>query len=105
MDLKPYIRQMPDFPRQGILFYDMSPLLACPDAWQVALGRMARQVLAHAPEVLGGVESRGFLLAAPLALKLGCSAGAAKRCITAWKAVRSLLSRQNTLCSASPLAS
>ncbi|HXF09018.1 MAG: adenine phosphoribosyltransferase [Pseudomonadota bacterium] len=73
MDLKPYIRQTPDFPKPGILFYDMAPLLACPDAWQVALGRMGRQVLAHAPDVLVGIESRGFLLAAPLALKLGCS--------------------------------
>ena len=72
MDLKPYIRQIPGFPKRGIVFYDVAPLLACADAWQVALGRLARQLFPHAPDVLVGIESRGFLLAAPLALKLGC---------------------------------
>jgi adenine phosphoribosyltransferase len=72
VDLRAYIRQIPDFPRPGIVFYDLAPLLASPDAWPVALGRLTRGVLAHAPDVLVGIESRGFLLAAPLALKLGC---------------------------------
>lgn len=72
MDLKDHIRSIPDFPKPGILFYDISTLLAHEDAWQVAMGRMARMVRAHAPDVLAGIESRGFLVAAPLALKLGC---------------------------------
>jgi adenine phosphoribosyltransferase len=72
MDLKDHIRGIPDFPKPGILFYDISTLLRHPDAWQVAMGRMASRVRAHHPEVLAGIESRGFLLAAPLALKLGC---------------------------------
>ena len=71
MDLKEHIRSVPDFPKPGILFYDISTLLAHPDAWQVAMGRMAKQVSRHQPDVLAGIESRGFLVAAPLALKLG----------------------------------
>jgi adenine phosphoribosyltransferase len=72
MDLKDHIRHIPDFPKPGILFYDISTLLAHPDAWQVAMGRMARAVRAYHPDTLAGIESRGFLVAAPLALKLGC---------------------------------
>ncbi len=71
MDLKEHIRGVPDFPKPGILFYDISTLLAHPDAWQVALGRLARIVSAYQPDVLAGIESRGFLVAAPLAAKLG----------------------------------
>lgn len=72
MDIKDHIRQIPDFPKPGILFYDISTLLAHPDAWQVTMGRLARSVAVHQPDVLAGIESRGFLVAAPLALKLGC---------------------------------
>ncbi|MCK4939944.1 MAG: adenine phosphoribosyltransferase [Rhodospirillaceae bacterium] len=72
MDIKDHIRTIPDFPKPGILYYDISTLLAHPDAWQVAMGRMARMIGRWQPEVLVGIESRGFLVAAPLALKLGC---------------------------------
>ncbi len=72
MDLKDHIRGIPDFPRPGIFFYDISTLLRHEDAWQVAMGRMAKVVRAYQPDLLAGVESRGFLIAAPLALKLGC---------------------------------
>jgi adenine phosphoribosyltransferase len=72
MDLKEHIRGIPNFPKPGILFYDISPLLRHADAWQVTMGRMARAVRAYHPDLLAGVESRGFLIAAPLALKLGC---------------------------------
>ncbi len=72
MDLKDHIRGIPDFPKPGILFYDISTLLRHEDAWQVAMGRMAKAVRAYQPDLIAGVESRGFLIAAPLALKLGC---------------------------------
>ncbi|MEQ8709568.1 MAG: adenine phosphoribosyltransferase [Rhodospirillales bacterium] len=71
MDIKDHIRSVPDFPKPGILFYDISTLLADADAWQVALGRLARIVRGFQPDLLVGIESRGFLVAAPLALKLG----------------------------------
>ncbi|MEQ8354393.1 MAG: adenine phosphoribosyltransferase [Kiloniellaceae bacterium] len=70
MDLKKHIRGIPDFPSPGILFYDISPLLAHPDAWQTTVDRLAAVVDEHKPDVLAGIESRGFLVAAPLALKL-----------------------------------
>ncbi len=72
MDLKDHIRQVPDFPKPGIQFYDISTLLAHADAWQVTMGRLANAVRAQQPDLLVGIESRGFLVAAPLALKLGC---------------------------------
>ncbi|SEH32586.1 adenine phosphoribosyltransferase [Magnetospirillum fulvum] len=72
MNIKDHIRGVPDFPKPGILFYDISTLLAHADAWQVAMGRLARDVRRYQPDVLAGIESRGFLVAAPLALKLGC---------------------------------
>lgn len=72
MNLKDHIRGIPDFPKPGILFYDISTLLRDADAWQVAMGRMANMIRGHQPTMLAGIESRGFLLAAPLALKLGC---------------------------------
>lgn len=72
IDIKNHIRGIADFPKPGILFYDISTLLAHADAWQVAMGRLARAVRDFHPDVLVGIESRGFLVAAPLALKLGC---------------------------------
>ena len=49
MDLKDHIRGIPDFPKPGILFYDISTLLRDADAWQVAMGRMAKAVRAYQP--------------------------------------------------------
>lgn len=72
MDIKDHIRSIPDFPKPGINFYDISTLLRHPDAWQVTMGRLAKVVGGWRPDVLAGIESRGFLTAAPLALKLGC---------------------------------
>ena len=70
MDLKDHIRSIPDFPKPGILFYDISTLLAHADAWQVALGRLAKMVSQFQPGVLAGIEFRGFLVAAALASRL-----------------------------------
>ncbi len=71
MNLKDHIRTIPDFPKPGILFYDISTLLAHAEAWQVTMDRLAEVVRPHKPDILAGIESRGFLVAAPLALKLG----------------------------------
>ncbi|HEX9810127.1 MAG TPA: adenine phosphoribosyltransferase [Alphaproteobacteria bacterium] len=71
MDLKDHIRQIPDFPKPGILFYDISPLLTHPGAWQATVDRLAEIVRPHHPTKLAAIESRGFLVAAPLALSLG----------------------------------
>ena len=71
MNLKDQIRTVPDFPKPGIQFYDISTLLMHGGAWQETMNRMAEAVAAHRPDILAGIESRGFLVAAPLALKLG----------------------------------
>ena len=71
MDIKNHIRGIPDFPKPGILFYDISTLLANADAWQFAINELAKEVAPLKPDLLAGIESRGFLLAAPLALELG----------------------------------
>jgi adenine phosphoribosyltransferase len=71
IDLKKHIRSIPDFPKPGILFYDISTLLAHAKAWHVTIERMADLLRPYKPDVLAGIESRGFLLAAPLAVALG----------------------------------
>jgi adenine phosphoribosyltransferase len=71
IDLKKHIRSIPDFPKPGILFYDISTLLAHAKAWHATIERMADLLRPYKPDVLAGIESRGFLLAAPLALALG----------------------------------
>lgn len=71
MNLKDHIRSIPDFPKPGILFYDISTLLAHPQAWQATIERLADAVRPQRPDLLVGIESRGFLVAAPLAYSLG----------------------------------
>ena len=57
MDLKAQIREIPDFPKPGILFYDISTLLRQPGAFEVAVDRMAELVQAHRPDCVVGIES------------------------------------------------
>ena len=71
MDLKQHIRVIPDFPKPGILFYDISALLAHPHAWHATVEQMAEAVRPLNADLLVGFESRGFLVAAPLAYTLG----------------------------------
>jgi adenine phosphoribosyltransferase len=72
MDLKQHIRSIPDFPKPGILFYDISTLLAHPIAWHTTVTRLAEALRPHRPDLLIGIESRGFLVAAPVACELRC---------------------------------
>lgn len=72
MRLEEHIRKIPDFPKPGILFYDIATLLRHPQAWATAVDRMAESVAPLKPDLLAGIEARGFLVAAPLALRLGC---------------------------------
>jgi adenine phosphoribosyltransferase len=71
VDLKKHIRHVPDFPKPGILFHDISTLLAHAEAWQHTVHVLADAVGPLKPDLLVGIESRGFLVAAPLALTLG----------------------------------
>jgi len=70
MDLARYIRDIPDFPKPGILFKDITPLLAEPRAFQEAIDRLAEHYREQAVDAVAAAEARGFLFAAPLALHL-----------------------------------
>lgn len=72
MDLLTYLRSIPDFPKPGIVFYDISPLLENGPAWRYAIDEMARIIEPSEPDLLIGLESRGFLVASAVAYTLGC---------------------------------
>ncbi|MFT5539950.1 MAG: adenine phosphoribosyltransferase [Alphaproteobacteria bacterium] len=71
MDIRDHIGQVPDFPKPGILFYDIATLLAHAGAWAATIDQLADAITPFQPTKLAGIESRGFLVAAPLALRLG----------------------------------
>jgi adenine phosphoribosyltransferase len=69
-DLRSYIRDIPDFPKPGILFRDITPLLLHPPAFRQAVLGLAAHYRAARPDLIVAAEARGFLFAAPLALEL-----------------------------------
>jgi len=69
-DLKKFIRDIPDFPKEGIIFHDITPLLQNAAAFEAAIERMAEMLSGHGIDYLVGIESRGFIFASPLAIKL-----------------------------------
>jgi len=70
-EFKRFIRDVPDFPKPGILFRDVTPLLLAPEALRAAAAAIAAPHLGAGIERVLGVESRGFLFGAPVALQLG----------------------------------
>lgn len=71
VDLENYLRDVPDFPKPGILFKDITPLLASPQAMGESIRRMATIDWKENLDRVAGIESRGFLFGVPLALELG----------------------------------
>ena len=71
MNLRDYIRNIPDFPRKGILFRDITPLLLNPDAFDWAISEMVGIAKDLKPDVIIGIESRGFIFAIPISMNLG----------------------------------
>lgn len=71
MDLKQYIRDIPDFPVEGILFRDITPLMQEPTAFRYVIDRMAEYYEGQDIDVILGIEARGFLIGAPLAYRIG----------------------------------
>ena len=69
--LEQFIRDIPDFPKPGILFKDITPLLADPRAFQAALDRMVEHYQGQRIDAVAAAEARGFIFAAPLAMALG----------------------------------
>jgi adenine phosphoribosyltransferase len=70
MDLTQYIRNIPDFPKPGIQFKDITPLLSDPTAFRTAIDRMVEHFRPQQIDAVSAAEARGFLLAAPLAYLL-----------------------------------
>ena len=70
-DLRAKIREVPDFPKPGILFYDITTLLKDAAAFREVIDRMAEAVKGERIDLVVGMESRGFIFAAPLADRLG----------------------------------
>jgi adenine phosphoribosyltransferase len=70
MDLRHFIRDIPDFPKPGVLFKDITPLLADPVAFQHAVDLLAVHYDGRTIDAIAAAEARGFLFAAPLALRL-----------------------------------
>jgi len=71
MDLKSKIREVPNFPKEGILFYDITTLLKEPVAFQEVIRRLAAPFVGKKIEKVVAIESRGFIFGAPLAERLG----------------------------------
>ncbi len=71
VDLAAYVREIADFPREGISFKDITPLLADPEASAEALRLLVEHGRSHDPELVVGVEARGLILGGALAHELG----------------------------------
>jgi adenine phosphoribosyltransferase len=73
LDLYAYIRDIPDFPKPGILFRDITPLLASPAAFRTAVVGLANPFRKSKIDVVAAAEARGFIFAAPIALELNAA--------------------------------
>ena len=71
MDLKQHIRNVPDFPKPGILFYDITTLLREPEGLKTTIDRLSAPYAGNGIDVVVGIESRGFILGAAVAERLG----------------------------------
>ncbi len=70
IDLRDYIRDIPDFPKPGIIFKDITPLLSDPVAFRTAISRLHEQYAGRGINVIAAAEARGFIFGAPLAMEM-----------------------------------
>ncbi|MEX2212020.1 MAG: adenine phosphoribosyltransferase [Gaiellaceae bacterium] len=78
-DLKGLIRDVPDFPKPGIVFKDIMPLLADADALRETVDQLAEWAEPRRPDLILGAEARGFITGGALACRLGCGFVAARK--------------------------
>ncbi len=71
IDLESFIRDVPDFPKEGIIFKDITPLLASPEAFNETCDRLAKRFADKGVVKVVGIESRGFIFGTPVAERLG----------------------------------
>jgi adenine phosphoribosyltransferase len=69
-DISKFVRDIPDFPKPGILFKDITPLLSHPDAFRAAIAGLKDQFTGRGIDVIAAAEARGFIFGAPLALEM-----------------------------------
>jgi adenine phosphoribosyltransferase len=79
MTIRDYIRDIPDFPSKGIVFRDISPLLHNSEVFAYAVESLYQKLHNYKIDKVVGIESKGFIFAAPLALKLGVGMSVAKK--------------------------
>lgn len=79
VDLPSLIRDVPDFPKPGIVFKDITPLLADSTALRETIDLLAEWAAPRKPDIVLGAEARGFILGAAIAYKLGCGFIAARK--------------------------
>jgi adenine phosphoribosyltransferase len=70
-DLDSYIRKIPDFPKKGVLFYDITSILATPEAFRFCVDSMVEIYREKNIDAVAAIEARGFLFAAPFAVRMG----------------------------------
>lgn len=73
MDLRHYVRDIPDYPKKGITFYDITPILMDPKAFQYTVDQLAAKYKNSGATKIVAADARGFIFGAPLALKMGIS--------------------------------
>jgi adenine phosphoribosyltransferase len=89
VDLSAYIRDVPNFPVEGVIFKDITPLLRSPEAFSYAVDRLESYCRSKRPDVIVAIEARGYILAAPLALRMGVAfVPARKPGKLPWKTIR-----------------
>ena len=71
LDLQSHIRTIPDFPKPGILFRDINPMLRSPEAVAEVIRLLSLVCERTRPDLIVGIESRGFIIGTPLAIRLG----------------------------------
>ncbi len=71
VDIRDWIRDIPDFPKPGVLFKDITPLLSDPTAFSACIDQLETQYKGRGIDVIAAAEARGFIFGAPLALRLG----------------------------------
>jgi adenine phosphoribosyltransferase len=79
VDLRAKVRDVPDFPKPGIVFKDIMPLLADPEALRETVDQLAAWAAPRRPDIILGAEARGFITGGALACKLGCGFVAARK--------------------------
>jgi adenine phosphoribosyltransferase len=79
LDLKSRIRDVPDFPKPGIVFKDIMPLIADPEALRATVEALAEWAEPRQPDIVLGAEARGYITGGALACRLGCGFVAARK--------------------------